>query len=115
MHQALAYSLVTVLGYGMSVVLNGVKKDIFMGAVSTIFAATTTTKSGEYICREFGTLLQVKCAYMCAFANAAPAIPEAGSELAQDGDLGERLMKLARSVVNDATKASEQGCPMMDH
>ena len=52
---------------------------------------------------------------MCAFANAAPAIPEAGSELAQDGDLGEKLMKLARSVVNDATKASEQGCPMMDH
>ena len=66
-----------------------------MGAVSTVFAATTTTKSGEYIC--------------------PPAIPESGSELAQDEALGEQLMKLTRSIVNDATKASEQGCPMTDH
>lgn len=66
-------------GYAMSVGMAPFKKDQFQGCVSTIFAATATTKSGEYIC--------------------PPAVPESGSELAQDGELGEQLMKLTRELV----------------
>jgi len=59
-------------GYAMSVGMAPFKKSQFDGAVSTMFAATTTEKSGQYIC--------------------PPAIVEAGSDKANDEALGERLM-----------------------
>ena len=68
-------------GYGMSVGMAPFKKDNFQGAVSTLFAATKTEKSGEYIC--------------------PPAIPEPGSAMAQDEALGEQLQKLTREVLAD--------------
>ena len=86
-----------VLGYGMSVAMHPFKKDIWMGCVSTVFAATKIEKSGLYIC--------------------PPAIEEPGSELAQDKELGERLMELTREIVR--TKfgglSVEKGCPLKDY
>ena len=66
-------------GYGMSVGIQPFKKDAMQGAVSTVFAATKTDKSGQYIC--------------------PPAVPEAGSNLARDEALGEQLMKLTREIL----------------
>ena len=84
-------------GYAMSVGLAPFKKDIFMGCVSTMFAATATTETGQYIC--------------------PPAIPESGSELAQDEGLAERLMKLTRDVVKEKTydSSAAKGCPFKDY
>lgn len=84
-------------GYAMSVGLAPFKKDQFQGCISTVFAATATTKSGEYIC--------------------PPAVPESGSELAQDGELGEQLMKLTRELVTEklyGDSAAEAG-PFRDY
>ena len=84
-------------GYGMSVVMNPLKKDNFMGAVSTLFAATKTEKTGEYIC--------------------PPAIPEPGSELARNAELGEQMMKLTRELVREKTEpdSAAKGCPFKDY
>lgn len=68
-------------GYAMSVGLAPFKKDQFQGCISTMFAATATSKSGEYIC--------------------PPAVPESGSQMAQDEELGEQLMKLTRELVTE--------------
>lgn len=68
-------------GYAMSVGMAPFQKDQFEGCVSTMFAATTTTKSGQYIC--------------------PPAVPESGSKLSQDEELGEQLMKLTRWLVTE--------------
>lgn len=68
-------------GYLMSKGLELFKKDQFEGALSTLYASTMTEKSGEYIC--------------------PPAAPEPGSELAQNYDLAENLMKLTREVVKE--------------
>lgn len=56
-----------------------------------------TEKSGEYIC--------------------PPAIAEAGSELANDEQLGEDLMKLTRKVITEKTRKDsvDKGCPMKDY
>ncbi|KAL8930839.1 MAG: hypothetical protein Q9208_000380 [Pyrenodesmia sp. 3 TL-2023] len=84
-------------GYAMSVGLAPVKKDIWMGCVSTMFAATKTDKSGEYIC--------------------PPAVAESGTELSQDAELGERLMKLTRDVIKEKTydDSAAKGCPFQDY
>lgn len=84
-------------GYVMSVGMAPLKKDIMMGCVSTMFAATKASKSGEYIC--------------------PPAVPESGSSLAQDEELGERLMKLTRDLVKEKTYADSaaKGCPFQDY
>ncbi|KIW20293.1 hypothetical protein PV08_00868 [Exophiala spinifera] len=84
-------------GYAMSTAMKPFKKDIWMGCVSTVYAATATTKSGEYIC--------------------PPAIAEPGSELAQDAQLGEQLMKLTRDIVREkfASESVEKGCPLKDY
>ncbi|KAL8805089.1 MAG: hypothetical protein Q9182_002179 [Xanthomendoza sp. 2 TL-2023] len=84
-------------GYAMSVGLAPLKKDIMMGCVSTMYAATKSTKSGEYIC--------------------PPAVPESGTDLAQDAELGERLMKLTRDLVKEKTYADSaaKGCPFQDY
>lgn len=84
-------------GYAMSTGAAPFKKDQFEGCVSTMFAATTTDKSGQYIC--------------------PPAIIEPGSDKANDEQLGERLMDLTWKVVKEKTKSSsaDQGCPFKEH
>ena len=84
-------------GYAMSVGMAPLKKDIWMGCVSTVFAATATTKSGQYIC--------------------PPAVPESGSKLAQDEQLGENLMKLTRDLIKEKTyeDSAAKGCPFKDY
>lgn len=80
-------------GYGVSVALAPFKKTQFEGAVSTMFAATKTEASGQYVC--------------------PPAIPEEGSAMSQDEELGERLMRLTESVVREKTmgESAGKGCP----
>lgn len=82
-----------VAGYAMSVGAKPFKKDQFEGAVSAMFAATVTEKSGEYVC--------------------PPAIVEEGSGLANDEGLGERLMELTERIVREKTvgESVEKGCP----
>ncbi|KAK8179255.1 hypothetical protein BC567DRAFT_223870 [Phyllosticta citribraziliensis] len=77
-------------GYGMSFFAKPLKKDILHGAVSTLFAATTTEQSGQYI--------------------APPAIVEPGSQMSQDRDLRERLMKLTRELVKEKAGIELQDC-----
>lgn len=81
------------LGFGMSVLANPFKKTQFQGCVSTMFAATKTTQSGQYIC--------------------PPAIVEKGSDKANDALLGEQLMKLTVEVIKERTRKDsvEKGCP----
>ena len=84
-------------GYAMSVAMAPFKKNIMQGCVSTVFAATTTDKSGQYIC--------------------PPAVPESGSELAQSEELQENLMKLTRDLVKEETfeDSAAKGCPFEDY
>ena len=81
-------------GYAMSVGLNPLKKDRSMGAVSGMFAATKTTRTGQYIC--------------------PPATPEPGSKRSQDEELGEQLMKLTKEIVKGKTfdHSVAKGCPL---
>ena len=81
----------------MSVGLAPFKKTQFQGAVSAVFAATKTEKSGQYIC--------------------PPAVPEQGSALSQDEQLGENLMKLTREIVKEKTysDSAAKGCPFTDY
>jgi NAD(P)-dependent dehydrogenase (short-subunit alcohol dehydrogenase family) len=80
-------------GYAMSVAMHPFKKSQFEGAVSTMFAATKTEKSGQYI--------------------APPAIIEQGSDKANDAALADRLMDLTWKVVKEKTKtqSADKGCP----
>ncbi|OSS43511.1 hypothetical protein B5807_11901 [Epicoccum nigrum] len=80
-------------GYAMSVGMAPFKKTQFEGAVSTMFAATRTEKSGQYIC--------------------PPAIVEQGSDKANDVELGERLMDLTWKTIKEKTKSqsADKGCP----
>lgn len=84
-------------GYAMSVGMAPLKKNIMQGCVSTVFAATKTEKSGQYIC--------------------PPAVPESGSAMAQDEELGEQLMKLTRELVKEKTyeDSAAKGCPFEDY
>jgi NAD(P)-dependent dehydrogenase (short-subunit alcohol dehydrogenase family) len=84
-------------GYAMSVGMAPFKKTQFEGAVSTMFAATTTEKSGQYIC--------------------PPAIVEEGSALANDEKLSEQLMDLTWRLVKEKTKSSssDKGCPFKEY
>lgn len=84
-------------GYAMSVGMAPFKKDIMMGCVSTMFVATKTSKSGEYIC--------------------PPAVAESGNALARNAELGERLMKLTRDLVKEKTydDSAAKGCPFQDY
>lgn len=68
-------------GYLMSTGIEPFKKDQWEGSLSTLYAATVTKRSGEYIC--------------------PPATPESGNELAQNEQLAENLMKLTREVVKE--------------
>jgi len=84
-------------GYAMSAGMKPLKKDVWMGCVSTVYAATTVTRSGQYIC--------------------PPAIVEPGSDKAQDAQLGEQLMQLTRDLVRDkfAAQSVDKGCPLTDY
>lgn len=84
-------------GYGMSVGMKPLKKDIMQGCVSTVYAATKTDRSGEYIC--------------------PPAVVEPGSKQSQDEKLGENLMKLTRDIVKEKTyeDSAAKGCPFTDY
>jgi NAD(P)-dependent dehydrogenase (short-subunit alcohol dehydrogenase family) len=83
-------------GHIMSDVINPFKKDQFEGAVSAMFAATKTDRSGEYIC--------------------PPAVPEKGSSQYQDKDevLMNNLMKLTTQLVREKKpkESVEKGCPL---
>ncbi|KAI1755265.1 retinol dehydrogenase 12 [Xylaria castorea] len=83
-------------GYAMVIGMEPFKKDQFEGAKPAVFAATVTDESGQYIC--------------------PPAVPESGSELAQDDALADRLMTLTRQVIMEKTKgqSADQGCPFDD-
>lgn len=85
-----------VAGYGVSHVLNPLKKDQFEGAVSAMFAATKTEGSGQYIC--------------------PPAIVEKGSGLANDEQLMEKLMETTWKVVREKTEreSAGKGCPFRE-
>lgn len=80
----------------MSKVMEPFKKDQFEGALSMMYIATFTDKSGEYIC--------------------PPAVPEPGSALSQDEALADQLMDLTRKVIMEKTKKDsvDQGCPFDD-
>ncbi|KAK3637080.1 hypothetical protein LTR56_013811 [Elasticomyces elasticus] len=84
-------------GYMMSVGMRPFRKSQFEGCVSMMFAATTTEKTGQYICPQ--------------------AAIETGSELAQDEALGEQLMKLTREIMTEKTRKDsvDKGCPMKDY
>ncbi|KAL1601450.1 hypothetical protein SLS60_006365 [Paraconiothyrium brasiliense] len=84
------------LGYGMSVGAQPFKKSQFEGAVSMMFAATKTEKSGQYI--------------------TPPAIVEQGSDKANDEALSERLMDLTWKIVKEKTKSqsADKGCPFKE-
>lgn len=86
-----------VRGYAMSVGMKPFKKDIWMGCVSTVYAASATEKSGEYVC--------------------PPAIAVPGSELAQNKQLGVQLMKLTREIVQEKFSKESVGkeCPLKDY
>ena len=86
-----------IAGYAMSAGMAPVKKDIWQGTVSLVYASTVTTKSGQYIC--------------------PPAVPESGSAQAQDEQLGENLMKLTRDLVKEKTyeDSAAKGCPFTDY
>ncbi|KAF2755661.1 NAD(P)-binding protein [Pseudovirgaria hyperparasitica] len=79
-------------GYAMKYGMALFKKTQFEGCVSTMFAATTTTNTGQYIC--------------------PPAIVEKGSDKANDMELMEQLMKITKEIVEQKTGAEEKGCPM---
>ncbi|KAB5583465.1 retinol dehydrogenase 12 [Coniochaeta sp. 2T2.1] len=68
-------------GYIMSHVVDPIKKDQWQGAVPTVYAATTTTESGEWVC--------------------PPAIPEPGSKQAQSEELQEALMALTGKIYRE--------------
>lgn len=77
-------------GYLMSAGLELFKKDQFEGALSTLYASTVTQNSGQYIC--------------------PPAAPESGSELAQNYELAENLMKLTWEVVKEKSGIDLKDC-----
>ena len=85
-----------IVGYVMSKGMAPLKKDIWQGCVSSVFACTKTEKSGQYIC--------------------PPAVPESGSKLSQSQELEEQLMKLTRDLVSEKTEpdSKAKGCPFSD-
>ena len=73
-------------GYLLSKVIKPLMKDYLQGAVSTMYLATLTTRSGEYTC--------------------PPAVVEEGSPQSRDEVLGEALMSLTADVIKQKTGES---------
>ncbi|KAG8626125.1 hypothetical protein KVT40_006526 [Elsinoe batatas] len=86
------------LGYGMSAAmkLKPFQKSQFEGACSTMYAATVTNGSGQYIC--------------------PPAIVEKGSDKSNDEQLQDQLMKITREIIEEKTRpeSSAKGCSFKD-
>lgn len=84
-------------GFGMSVLMKPFKKSQFEGALSAIFACTKVEASGLYIC--------------------VPATVEKGSDMANDLDLAEQLMKLTDEVIaqKTASQSVDKGCPFTNY
>lgn len=76
-----------ILGYGMSVLSKPFQKTQFEACVSSMYAATVTERSGEYI--------------------ATPCIVEKGSDKANDPKLAENLMTLTREVLRGKVKLDD--------
>lgn len=57
-----------------------------------MYAATVTERSGKYICN--------------------PARIEDGSELAQNNELAEQLMRLTEEIIKEKSEAVKMGCPL---
>jgi hypothetical protein len=83
-------------GYAMSVGLKPFRKDQFEGALPSLFNATKTENSGEYIC--------------------PPAMAEDGSPQSRDVVIMENLMKWTDKIVKEKTKSesADKGCPFND-
>jgi len=83
-----------IMGYAMSVGMKPFKKSQWQGAVSAMYCATKTEKSGEYVC--------------------PPAIPETGSSLYvdEDGKLQENLMNLTEKIISEKfpVESVKKGC-----
>lgn len=86
-----------ILGNAMSTGMKPFKKSPFEGCVSAVYAATTTDGSGQYIC--------------------PPCQVEKGSDMSNDMQLAENLMKLTREVVEEKTYSDSRakGCPFSDY
>ena len=69
----------------MSVGMKPFKKSAKEGALSMLYAATVTDKSGQYIC--------------------PPAAVEEGSSHSQDEKLGEQLMQLTKELIVQKSNA----------
>jgi hypothetical protein len=74
------------MGYMNSVVLNPLKKTPMEGALSTLYAATVFEDTGKYICPP-------------------AAVEKPTGEKATDMQLAENLMKLAKEVITEKSKA----------
>jgi len=70
-------------GYAMSKGLQPFKKNLFDGALSTLFAGTATDRSGQYVC--------------------PPAAIEPGSDKSHDEALQDQLMLLTKEVLQQKT------------
>ncbi|UZJ57592.1 hypothetical protein CBS101457_006912 [Exobasidium rhododendri] len=81
-----------IIGYFMSVVMYPFKKSPEQGCISTMFAATKATGTGQYI--------------------TPPATIEPGNEKSRDKEMGERLMKLTLQIIAERTDAKQKGCPL---
>ncbi|KAM7208266.1 putative oxidoreductase bli-4, mitochondrial [Naviculisporaceae sp. PSN 640] len=74
-------------GYGVSTLVEPLKKNQFEGAVPSVYAVTMTDRSGQYIC--------------------APATVEKGSDMSQSDQLADDLMNLTRKVVSERAPGIE--------
>jgi NAD(P)-dependent dehydrogenase (short-subunit alcohol dehydrogenase family) len=83
-------------GYAVTDALSPFKKTQFEGCVSAMYAATVTKESGQYIC--------------------PPAQVERGSEMANDDELGERLMDLTWKILREKSKSAraDKGDPFKE-
>lgn len=81
-----------ILGYGMSWIMWPIKKSAEQGALSSMFAATVTTGTGQYI--------------------TPPAQVEAGTEQSRDEGLQDKLMKTTIEIIAKYTDAKSKGCPL---
>lgn len=84
-----------ILGTAMSTIMYPFKKSPEQGCISTMYAATAVTGTGQYI--------------------TPPATFEAGNEKSNDKEMGNRLMKMTMEIIMDRTDAKKQGCPVKAH
>ncbi|KAM7205944.1 putative oxidoreductase bli-4, mitochondrial [Rhypophila sp. PSN 637] len=74
-------------GFGVSTLVDPIKKNQFEGAVPSVYALTMADKSGQWIC--------------------APATVETGNEMSQSDQLADDLMNLTRKVISERAPGIE--------